>query len=315
MSPRAPIIWLVLVATVLLALPLGLEGYQLSIATQVLIFGVLAMSIDLLAGFTGRTPLGHGALFGVSTYVAIYWSATLGGSIWIGLGLGILAATVLAGIFAIFAIRTSGVYFLLLTLALGMIVWGICLRSTSLTGGENGLRGLGRPEFLVSHVHFYYAILLTVVPVTFALWRFVHSPFGLTLRGIKESESRMRSLGYNVPWHVFLAFVVSGFAAGIAGALYALFNDFVSPSTVQLSQSVSALLMTITGGVGTLLGSFIGAAAIISLENVVSGFTARWQTVLGVTFIAIMIFAPEGILGRIRILIDRRAKRQTRKGY
>jgi branched-chain amino acid transport system permease protein len=283
-------------------------GYQVSIATQILIFSVLAMSIDILAGFAGRTPLGHGAIFGVSTYVVIYWTANLGGSLWAGMLLGIAAATLVACVFALLAIRTSGVYFLLLTLALGMIVWGVCLRWTSVTGGENGLRGYGRPAFLADHVHFYYAVLVVVAPVTFAIWRFVHSPFGLTLRGIRDSESRMRSLGYNVPLHLFLAFVISGFFAGIAGALYAVFNDFVSPSTVQLSQSVAGLLMAITGGIGTLLGAFVGATAIILLENVVSIFTARWPTVLGLTFVLIMIFAPEGVVGRTRILLAKRRR-------
>jgi branched-chain amino acid transport system permease protein len=300
--------WLAIAAVALLVLPLVVPGYQVSIATQILIFSVLAMSIDILAGFAGRTPLGHGAIFGVSTYVVIYWTANLGGSLWVGMLLGILAATVVACVFALLAIRTSGVYFLLLTLALGMIVWGVCLRWTSVTGGENGLRGYGRPGFLADHVHFYYAVLVVVAPVTFAIWRFVHSPFGLTLRGIRDSESRMRSLGYNVPLHLFLAFVISGFFAGIAGALYAVFNDFVSPSTVQLSQSVAGLLMAITGGIGTLLGAFVGATAIILLENVVSIFTARWQTVLGLTFVLIMIFAPEGVVGRTRMLLAKRRR-------
>jgi branched-chain amino acid transport system permease protein len=198
-----------LVLILLCALPLVLPSYQLSIATEILIFSVLAMSIDVLAGFAGRTSLGHGAIFGLSAYVAIYWSATLDGNIWIGLLLGVLAATLLAGVFAALAIRTSGVYFLLLTLALGMIVWGVCLRWTGATGGENGLRGIGRPAFIADHVSFYYMVLIVVAPVAFVMWRFVHSPFGLTLRGIRESESRMRSLGYNVPLHLFIAFVAS----------------------------------------------------------------------------------------------------------
>ncbi len=133
----------------------------------------------------------------------------------------------------------------------------------------------------------------------------------MTLQGIRDSESRMRSLGYNVPLHLFIGFTMSGFFAGVAGALYALFNDFVSPSTVQLSQSVSGLLMAITGGIGTLFGSFVGAAAIIILENVVSIFTARWPSVLGLTFILIMIFAPEGIIGRARILLARQRRRSV----
>lgn len=296
------LVWIFAAALALVVLPQVLPGYQVSIATQILIFGVLAMSIDVLAGFAGRTPLCHGAIFGTAAYVVLYWTTVVGGSVFAGAAFGVLAATALAAVFALLAIRTSGVYFLLLTLALGMIVWGVCLRWTGVTGGENGIRGVGRPEIIGDHVTFYYVTLGVVAPVTWLMWRFVHSPFGLTLRGIRDSETRMRSLGYNVPLHLFLAFLASGFFAGVAGALYALFNNYVSPSTVQLSQSVAGLLMAITGGIGTLLGAFVGASAIILLENTVSAFTARWPIVLGLTFIVIMIFAPEGIVGRIRLL-------------
>lgn len=285
-------------------LPFGLSNYQIGLATEVLIFGILAMSIDILAGFAGRTSLGHGAIFGVSTYVVIYMVSN-GVSPVLALGLGILAATMVAAVFALLAVRTSGVYFLLLTLALGMIVWGICLRWTQVTGGENGLRGDIRPQALYDHRSFYWAVLTATAVLAFGIWRFVRSPFGLTLRGIRDSESRMRSLGYNVPLHLFIGFTVSGFFAGVAGGIYAFFNNFVSPSTVALTQSVEGLLMTIVGGVGTLFGSFVGAAAIISLENIVSSHTERWQTVLGVTFILIMILAPEGLVGKVRILLGR----------
>jgi branched-chain amino acid transport system permease protein len=292
------------------AVPLFAAPYQVSIATEVLIFAVLAMSIDILAGYADRTPLCHGAIFGVSTYVTIYWTSTLGGALLPGMALGILAATLISALFALIAIRTSGVYFLLLTLALGMIVWGVCLRWTSVTGGENGLRGLSRPEAIADPQTFYYLVFGVVTLVTVIMWRFVGSPFGLTLRGIRDSESRMRALGYHVPLHLFIAFTVSGFFAGIAGALYALFNNFVSPSTVALSQSVEGLLMAIIGGVGTLFGAFIGSIAIIGLENLVSQYTERWQTVLGLMFILTMIFAPEGVLGRIRDLLAPPGDRQ-----
>jgi branched-chain amino acid transport system permease protein len=312
---RGPaILSLVALAAAFAILPLVLPSYQISVATQILIFALLAMSIDVLAGFAGRTSLGHGAIFGVSTYVAIYWTANLNGSLWVGLALGIGAAVLLSAVFALLAIRTSGVYFLLLTLALGMIVWGVCLRWTSVTGGENGLRGIGRPEIIADATRFYYLVLVVAVGLSLVIWRFVHSPFGLTLRGIRDSESRMRSLGYNVPLHLFIAFVASGLFAGVAGGLYAMFNDFVSPSSVQLSQSVSGLLMAITGGIGTLFGSFVGAAAIILLEQIVSAFTARWSSVLGITFILIMIFAPEGIVGRLRLMLARRKSPRSSKG-
>jgi branched-chain amino acid transport system permease protein len=205
---------------------------------------------------------------------------------------------------ALLAVRTSGVYFLLLTLALGMIVWGICLRWTEVTGGENGLRGDIRPAILVPHRNFYWMVLAVAAPLSFAMWRFSRSPFGLTLRGIRDSETRMQSLGYHVPLHLFIGFTVSGFFAGVAGAMYAFFNNFGSPSTVALSQSVEALLMAIVGGIRTLFGAFVGAATIIVLENTVSAYTERWSTALGVAFIVLMIFAPEGIVGAICRLSD-----------
>ena len=293
-------------------LPLALPTYYVSVATQILIFSVLAMSVDILAGFTGRTPLCHGAIFGTSTYVVLYTASVLGMPLPIAMVLGVAAATLLALIFGILAVRTSGVYFLLLTLALGLIVWGVCLRWTAVTGGENGVRGQLRAALGVSSRELYIAVAIVVAIATFAMWRFVRSPFGLTLRGVKDGENRMSSLGYNVALHLMIAFTVSGFFAGVAGALYAVFNDFVSPSTVQLSQSVSGLLMAIVGGIGTLFGAFVGAFLIIALEQAVSMFTERWLMVLGLTFIAIMIFAPEGVIGKARLLMEARAARHLK---
>jgi branched-chain amino acid transport system permease protein len=307
MTGRAVIVVIVVLA-IAAALPVVLSSYQVGLATEMLIFGMLAMSIDILAGFAGRTSLGHGAIFGVSSYVVVYASAQAGLPPAVAFLLGMIAATAVAIVFALLAVRTSGVYFLLLTLALGMIVWGICLRWTQVTGGENGMRGDVRPAFLVEHRPFYWAVLAATSLVSYAMWRFVRSPFGLTLLGIRDSESRMKSLGYNVPLHLFVGFSVSGFFAGIAGALYAMFNNFVSPSTVALAQSVEGVLMMIAGGVGTLFGGFVGAAAIITLENVVSSYTERWQTVLGLTFILLMICAPAGIIGTLRGVLARRGK-------
>lgn len=307
MSARRTALWLMLLV-LLVALPLLLPTYQISLATQILIFAVLGMSIDILAGYAGRTPLGHGAIFGTATYVAIWFTTNHGGAIWLGLLLGVLAAGAVALIFGLLAVRTSGVYFLLLTLALGMIVWGVCLRWTNVTGGENGLRGALRPVWLVSQSNFYWLTLSVVAIVTVLLYRILHSPFGLSLRGINDSDSRMRSLGYNSTQHLVVAFVISGLIAGIAGALYAMFNEYVSPSTVALGQSVRGLLVAVAGGLGTMFGGFVGAIVIVALENLVSAYTERWQSVMGLMFILIMIFAPEGILGRARTLLGKRTK-------
>ncbi len=296
------------VLAVLATLPFVLKSYHLGIATQILIFAILAMSIDVLAGFSGRTPLCHGAIFGTATYFVIYsvniWDLPLPAALLVG----VAAATVLSAVFAILAVRVSGVYFLLLTLALGLVVWGVCLRWSQVTGGENGLRGDLRRGALADIKVFYAIAAATSLFAYIAMRRFVNSPFGLTLRGIRDSESRMASLGYNVTLHVFLAFVVSGFFAGLAGSIYAVFNNYVSPSAVALPQSVQGLLMAIVGGIGTLVGSYVGAALIIMLELFVSAFTERWQIVLGSVFVAIMLFAPEGIVGKINQLTRRHSQ-------
>jgi branched-chain amino acid transport system permease protein len=296
----------VLIAAALL--PFVLPTYETNLAIEVLIFALLAMSIDLLAGYAGRTSLGHGAIFGIATYVAIYCATQQGVPALAAFILGVIGATLLAALFGLLATRTSGVYFLLLTLALGMIVWGVCLRWTTVTGGENGMRGTIRPEFLADRAHLYWFTLAITAAAVFLMWRFVHSAFGLTLRGIRDSNSRMRALGYDVSLHLLLGFTISGFFAGVAGALYAFFNDFVSPTAVALPQSVSGLLMAIVGGIGTLFGGLIGSAVLVLLRDVVSSYTERWQSVLGLTFILIMILLPEGIIGGLRRLTARRTK-------
>jgi branched-chain amino acid transport system permease protein len=309
-----PILWATLVALFALV-PVFLESYQLSLLTLILVYSLLAMSVDLLAGFAGRTPLCHGALFGCGAYGVMYFVSTLRGDPLIGVVLALGLVLSVSLVFALLATRTSGVYFLLLTLALGMIVWGVCQRWTSVSGGENGLRGAIRPEWLLDPLRYYYFVLLCASLLSWTMYRVVSSPFGLTLKGIRESESRMKSLGYNTTLHLTLGFCLSGLVAGASGILYAFLNSFVSPTTVSLSQSVKGLLMAIIGGVGTLFGGVVGATLIILLENLVSSMTERWSMVLGAMFVLTMIFVPSGILGKLRtVLVDHSGNKKSAEG-
>jgi len=295
----------------LAALPFGVGGFGVDLATQILIFAIFALTIDLLAGHTGRVPLGHAALFGISSYVVAYCVVTVGWPVLAAVPLGILSATAAAAVFGWLARKTTGVYFLLLTLAEGMIVFGIAFRWSSVTGAENGLRGIPRPPLVSGQWAFYWLTLAVFLLVLFALWRLLRSPFGATLRGIRESASRMAMLGYDVPRHVLLAFTISGFFAGIGGALYALYNGFVSPATVSLTRSTEGLLMVIIGGSGKLLGPPVGAALIVLLENYASLWTDRWPMILGGLFVIAMLVAREGVLGKLAALTSRRPSRVT----
>lgn len=286
-----------------IAVPFALPAYPQTLAAEALILGLFAMSIDILAGVAGRVPLGHGALFGIGAYVVAYHVAVTGGNAWIGALLGLATSTAVAALFGALAVRTTGVYFLLLTLAEGMIVWGICFRWTSVTGAENGIRGVARPALIADPHRFYYFVLLTVTIAGFLIWRLVHSPFGQALRGISESSSRMRTLGYNVPLMLTIAFTLSGVFAGLAGILFVFLNNFVSPSNVSLDESTQGLLMVILGGPGTLWGGFVGSAVIIALSNLVSAYTERWATILGLMFILTMLFASEGLIGKAKALV------------
>jgi branched-chain amino acid transport system permease protein len=282
-----------------------LPSYPLTLLTQALIVAILAMSLDLLLGYTGLPSLGHAAYFGVAAYAVGILATERQAGFWMCLAAGVLLAALTAAVFGLVAIRATGTYFLMITLALGMVVWGLAFRWVSLTKGDNGISGVPRPELglpwsLWSPLPFFYLTLAAAVLAAAALGLIVASPFGLTLKGIRESESRMRILGYNVWLHKYLAFVIAGTAAGFAGVFWAYYNGFVSPVDVQLVTSVEALLMVALGGPGTLAGPAVGAAVIVFLKNFVSVYTKRWLLILGAVYIGVILFAPRGLAGALR---------------
>jgi branched-chain amino acid transport system permease protein len=291
-------------AVVLAAAAPFMSSYPLTLCTQALIAAVLAMSLDLMLGYTGLASLGHAAYFGVGAYlVAILTTERQVGFVGC-LVAGVVAATITAALFGLLAIRAAGTYFLMITLALGMVVWGLAFRWVSLTKGDNGISGIPRPDIglglsLWAPLPFFYLVLVAALVAAGLLALLVSSPFGLGLEGIRESESRMRALGYNVWLHKYLAFVISGAFAGFAGVLWAYYNGFVSPVDVQLVTSVEALLMVALGGPGTLIGPALGAAIIVFLKNFVSVYTKRWLLILGAVYIGAILFAPRGLIGAL----------------
>jgi branched-chain amino acid transport system permease protein len=292
---RRPLVAAACVIALAMAVAPTLPSYPLTLLTQAVIVAILAMSLDLLLGYTGLASLGHAGYFGIAAYAVAILSTQYQRSFLTCLVAGVLLAAATAALFGLLAIRAVGTYFLMITLALGMVVWGLAFRWVSMTKGDNGISGIPRPEVgglasLLDPLPFFYFTLAALVVAWALLALVVRSPFGLTLKGIRESETRMRALGYNVWLHKYLAFVLSGTFAGFAGTLWASYNGFVSPVDVQLITSVEALLMVALGGPGTLGGAALGAAVIVFLKNFVSVYTKRWLLILGAVYIGVILF-------------------------
>ena len=292
--------FLVVFLIAMASVPFVTGEFWMRLIMQIMIFGLLALSTDLLLGHAGLFSLCHASFFAVSAYVTAILHVRHGFGTVVAAPAGVLAGTVLALIFAV-AVRTRGVYFILITLAFGYIVWGVTYRWASFTGGDNGVTNVPLPSigpWQVDNAASYYYVVLIVVLLCAAGYRIlITSPFGLTLRGIKSSESRMRSMGYNVVWHLYAGFVLSGVFASIAGVLYVYFNRFINPTAAGFPVSVEAVLMAIIGGTGTIIGPFIGAGIVLILRNWVSGFFHYYTGVLGVVFIVTVLWAPQGIMG------------------
>jgi branched-chain amino acid transport system permease protein len=234
-------------------------------------------------------------------------------NVWLALPASLLIAALTAALFGLLALRTRGSYFLMITLALSQVLWGIAFGWRSVTGGEDGLPDVPRPDLglpwpLTDDGPFYYFVLIIVGLATLILIRVVNSPFGHALRGIRESETRMLALGYNVWRYRFVAFVLAGIFAGLAGCLYAYLNRYVSPGYVHVVMSAEVLLMVVLGGAGTLFGPAIGAALFVWLENLISGYTERWLMLLGIIYVLVGMFAPNGLTGLVRDLRKRRVR-------
>ncbi len=289
----------------LLVSPPFLSSFLLTLLTQALIYGILAMSLDIILGYTGLASLGHAAYFGIGAYSVGILATRYGAAFGITLPAGVLLAVLVAAIFGTVALRATGVYFLMITLALGMIVWGLAHRWVTMTQGDNGISAISRPDLglpwsLSLSIPFYYFALAAFLIAFWILRVIVRSPFGQTLVGIRESESRMRTLGYHVWLHKYIGFVIAGGFGGFAGVLWAYYNGFVSPVDLQLATSVEVLLMVALGGRGSLIGPALGAGIIVLLKNLVSVYTHRWLLILGAVYILTIVYAPEGILGAIK---------------
>jgi branched-chain amino acid transport system permease protein len=312
MNPRTNTgFWIgfVVVVTALAVVPLGLPEFWRKFLTEILIWGLLAMSSDILIGYTGMVSFGHSAFFGLGLYGAAAALLVLRSpSLWIALAVGLAAAALVAVFVAYFATRLRDIYFAITTLVFSQIFYVIIFTWTEVTGGENGLY-FTQPPFTIpgifsirfSTVSLHWFVLAIVALSYLALRRITQSPFGMVLQSIRENEPRTRAIGYHVERYKIVAVLLSGVFAGLSGTLYAIQHRFAAPDFVFFTVSGEVVIYNVMGGMGTLVGPVVGAAFFLLLREGLSRFWAEYYLIpLGIAFTAMVIFMPQGLLGFLK---------------
>ncbi|HTR83781.1 MAG TPA: branched-chain amino acid ABC transporter permease [Reyranella sp.] len=307
-TPARPWLQLAIIWALLLTVPLWLPllGGYTAIAARVVIFALAAMSLNMLLGFTGVLSFGHAAYFGLGAYGAGLTLRYVTAST----PLAMLAGTLLAGIagtlFGRLLVRRRGVYFAMVTIAFGQVCYYIAFKWDSFTGGYDGLRGFSRAPLdfglfkidIVNNGTLFYFFVLLVFGLAVGLQALVlRSPFGRTMLAIRENERRARFLGLPVERHIWLAFSISCFFAGLAGSLYALLNNFADPSALNYIMSGNIIMITVMGGMRFFWGPLVGAVLFVMLQDYVSSMTANWMFFVGITFVLVVLVFPRGLMG------------------
>lgn len=293
----------------LLLPPLVAGDFYINLASQILIAAIFALSLNLLVGFGGMTSLGHASYLGVAAYISALLTTKYGLNHGAAAIVALFGTVAMAAAFGVIALRASGLGFLMITLALSQVLWGLAYRMSNLTNGDNGIAGLTRPApfgiSLESPASFYWFVLI-VATIAFVLMTiFVRSAFGSSLKGVRDQPRRMAALGFN-PWMIrWITFIYAGFWGAVSGLLYVYYQKYIHPSSLSTTSSAEALLGVIAGGSGTLAGPAAGAALVLLLKNYASAFVERWNMLLGLVFLFIVLVMPRGIVPGLSKVVDR----------
>ena len=299
---RAGTIALAPVGLFLLALPLLGDGYTVKLGIEVLSFALAAFSLNFLIGVGGIVSFGHAAYFGLGAYAAGLLVTRAG----VAMEPALIAAPIVAGLgaafFGFFVVRLSGIYLAMLTLAFAQIVYAVAFQWVELTGGDNGVVGVWPSRWAAGRASYYYLALAVSATIIVLLRRGIYAPFGYTLRAARDSRERADAVGIDVRTHRWLAFAIAGAAAGLAGGLFAFAKGSIDPTLISIPMSIDFLVMTLLGGVETVAGPLVGAAAFHSIRDVLMPLTDHWRLLLGLAIIAIVLAMPRGIVGGVLIL-------------
>ena len=305
MDKRPAIVYRYLVLGALLGatalVPLAGETYYTRLVTRIMIYGICALSLDLILGYGGMVSFGHAAFFGAGAYITGLLSVHGVTSAWIAWPAAAAGAACLAVVIGVVCLRTTGVYFIMITLAFAQMLYYF-FSSLQEYGGDDGMAIPGRSTFgsgfdISSHTVFFYVVFALLVISLITCRRLVHSRFGTVIRGIRENEPRMRAIGFSVFRYKLICFVIAGGLAGLSGALIANQTQYISPALMHWTRSGDILIMVILGGMGSLVGPVLGAAGLLLAEEILSGYTQHWMIILGPLLIAMVLYARSGIYG------------------
>jgi branched-chain amino acid transport system permease protein len=288
------------IAASLVLPPLLAGDFYINLASQILIAAIFALSLNLLVGFGGMTSLGHASYLGVAAYISALLTSRYGLSHGSAAVLSIAGTVAMAAFFGIIALRATGLGFLMITLALSQVLWGLAYRMSNVTNGDNGIAGLTRPApfgiSIDSPASFYWFVLIVAGFAFLMMAIFVSSAFGSSLKGVRDQPRRMAALGFN-PWLIrWITFIYAGFWGGVSGLLYVYYHKYIHPTSLSTTSSAEALLGVIAGGSGTLGGPVVGAAVVLLIKNYASAYIERWNMLLGLVFLFIVLVMPTGIV-------------------
>ncbi|MEE9419079.1 MAG: branched-chain amino acid ABC transporter permease [Desulfatiglandaceae bacterium] len=290
---------------IIVLVPLSGSRFYVFLGTDILIFALFAVSLNLLLGYTGLVSFGQAAYFGIGAYTCALLMKKASVAFPIAFVAAGVFGAVAAMIIGFFCIRLIKIYFAMLTLAFSQIVWAIVFKWNSLTGGDTGFIGIPFPQHLDSKTRFYYFTLVVVVFSLFVLRKMVHSPFGRILTTIRENPERTEFIGINVKLFQLVAFMISGFFSAISGALFGIFNHSIFPDLIFWPASAEVLIMTILGGIYSFFGPVVGAAVLLYLRMQVASYTEYWPLILGTILAVLIFFFPGGIVGSLQSLFAR----------
>jgi branched-chain amino acid transport system permease protein len=311
MGAKKSIVALLIILAILAVAPFGLPRFYTYLIALIVTTGLLATSLNFVLGFGGIYEFHHAVFYGAGAYGAAIMIAKLGYPAWLGFITGPLVAAALAFVIGLICVRLSKLYFGMLQISLGSLVWAIVYRWYGFTGGDDGIHGIAMPELIGSPFGSYYFTLIVAGLSLLVMYRILSSPFGSALQGIRDNVVRSQAVGVNVRRHQLAAIVIAGFFAGVAGVLFVVVDNSVFPDMLFWTLSLEITIMALLGGWLTFLGPMLGAAVVVSLRTFVSGVTDYWTLILGILLVLVILFLPEGVLGYVFEVWKRRTSEST----